>query len=91
MVETMGLGEARDAVLAAVLEEGPDALERVTSDELVAAFAIAGTPEECAEQLCPYQDVLDHVVLHTPYVPPITAPESAEAFSSMVKHLGRAG
>jgi probable F420-dependent oxidoreductase len=59
-----------------------------TPDELVELFAIAGTPEECRQQLEPYS-VLPHVVLHTPYVPPFTAEESDDCFRQIVDTFRR--
>jgi alkanesulfonate monooxygenase SsuD/methylene tetrahydromethanopterin reductase-like flavin-dependent oxidoreductase (luciferase family) len=88
IADFMGLTEDRNAVVAAMMSEGPSALEHVTSDALVKAFSIAGTPDECHEQLAEYQEVLDHLVLHTPYVPPITAEESTAAFQRIAKYMG---
>lgn len=90
MVEYLGLTEDRDAVLAAMLTEGLGALERTTSDALVRAFSITGTPDEAAEQLERYTGAMSHVVLHTPYVPPITRDESAAAFHRNLAALGPA-
>lgn len=91
IADFMGLGEERDAVVKALMSEGPKALATVTSDALVKAFAITGTPDECREQLVEYQRVLDHVVLHTPYVPPIAGAESTEAFHNTVSFLAPGG
>lgn len=90
MVQYMGLAEDRDAVLQGLLTSGPASLEHTTSDALVAAFSISGTPDECAEQLSRYTDGLSHVVLHTPYVPPLTQEESAGAFHRILEALGPA-
>jgi probable F420-dependent oxidoreductase len=87
VVEFMGLQEDRDHVVRRLLSEGPAALQTAASDELVRHFAVAGTPDEAAEQLEAYRAVLPHVVLHTPYVPPIAQVESEEAFREMVRHL----
>lgn len=89
VIEFMGLTEDRDAVLAGLMKEGPAALERVTSDALVKAFSIAGTPDEAREQFAAYEGVLPHIVLHTPYVPPIAQADSEDAFRSMVRTFGR--
>jgi probable F420-dependent oxidoreductase len=59
-----------------------------TPDKLVELFAIAGTPEECRQQLERYS-ALPHVVLHTPYVPPFTAEESDDCFRQIVGTFGR--
>ena len=88
-VQHMGLAADRDAVVKALMAEGPACLERVTSDALVRAFSIAGTPAEGREQLAAYQAVLPHVVLHTPYVPPIGQADSEDAFRSMVRTFAR--
>ncbi len=85
VIEFMGLQEARDHVLMRLLSEGPAALATAASDELVRAFAIAGTPDEAAEQLAAYRGVLSHIVLHTPYVPPIDQAASEDAFRTMVR------
>jgi probable F420-dependent oxidoreductase len=85
VIEFMGLQEDRDHVLMRLLSEGPAALATAASDELVRTFAIAGTPDEAAEQLEAYQGVLPHIVLHTPYVPPIDQASSEDAFRSMVQ------
>lgn len=89
VVEFMGLEEERDAVVQALVAGGPPALEAATSDELVRTFAIAGTPDEAAEQLAAFEGTLPHIVLHTPYVPPITGAESERAFRSMVAAFAR--
>jgi probable F420-dependent oxidoreductase len=85
VIEFMGLQEHRDHVLMRLLSEGPAALATAASDELVRTFSIAGTPDEAAEQLAAYRDVLPHIVLHTPYVPPIDQASSEDAFRSMVR------
>jgi probable F420-dependent oxidoreductase len=90
VIEFMGLQEDRDHVLTRLLSEGPAALATAASDELVRTFAIAGTPDEAAEQLAAYDGVLPHIVLHTPYVPPIDRASSEDAFRSMVQAFARA-
>jgi alkanesulfonate monooxygenase SsuD/methylene tetrahydromethanopterin reductase-like flavin-dependent oxidoreductase (luciferase family) len=89
VIEHMGLTEDRDAMLQALMTEGPQSLERTTSDALVKAFSIAGTPAECVEQYAEYKEVLSHVVLHTPYVPPISQADSEDAFRNTVRTFGR--
>ena len=89
VVNHMGLQEDRAAVLQALMTEGPGALERVTSDALVKTFSIAGTPAEGREQYEAYKEVLDHVVLHTPYVPPSAQADSEDAFRNTVRTFGR--
>lgn len=89
VVDHMGLQADRMAVLEAFMAGGPQALEHATSDELVRTFSITGTPDECREQLKQYEGVLDHIILHTPYVPPLNADESEDAFLNNVRALGR--
>jgi alkanesulfonate monooxygenase SsuD/methylene tetrahydromethanopterin reductase-like flavin-dependent oxidoreductase (luciferase family) len=84
----MGMKEERDAVMQALMSRGPQALETAVSDALVGAFSIVGTPDEAREQYTAYRDVLDHVVLHTPYVPPLTESESEDAFRNTVRTFG---
>ncbi len=89
IADYMGLSEERDAVLKALLERGPMALETATSDALVKQFAIAGTPAQGHEQLARYEEVLSHVVLHTPYVPPINGEDSRWAYHNTLQFFKR--
>jgi len=89
VTEFMGLQEDRDHVLRRLHSEGPAALTTAASDELVRTFSIAGTPDEVADQLATYDGVLPHIVLHTPYVPPIDQASSEDAFRSMVDAFAR--
>jgi alkanesulfonate monooxygenase SsuD/methylene tetrahydromethanopterin reductase-like flavin-dependent oxidoreductase (luciferase family) len=89
VIEFMGLQEDRDHVVAKLMSEGPAALATAASDELVRQFSIAGTPDEAREQLAAYEGVLPHIVLHTPYVPPIDQAASEDAFRSMVRTFAR--
>jgi probable F420-dependent oxidoreductase len=84
MIRFAGLQEDRDAVVAAFLERGPAAFETATSDALLEAFSICGTPDEARAQLQAWDGVLAHIVLHTPYVPPIAGPDSEDAFRNTV-------
>jgi probable F420-dependent oxidoreductase len=90
MVQFHGFEQEQQAIREAMLSEGMAALERVTSDKLVETFSLAGTPDEVRDQMGPYEEVLSHVVLHTPYVPPLTADECDDAFRGIVDTLGRA-
>jgi alkanesulfonate monooxygenase SsuD/methylene tetrahydromethanopterin reductase-like flavin-dependent oxidoreductase (luciferase family) len=87
VAEYMGLQDERNALLKALMSEGLGALERATSDALVRAFSICGTPDEAREQLAEYQGLLPHIILHTPYVPPIQQQESEAAFRATVAAL----
>jgi probable F420-dependent oxidoreductase len=90
VVEFMGLQDDRDHVLNALMTQGPSALETATSDKLVETFSICGTPDEAAEQLAAFDGLLPHIVLHTPYVPPISGVESNAAFRATVSTFARA-
>lgn len=89
LVDQLGLQKQRLEVLNALMTEGPGCLERVVSDELVDALSITGTPDECRRKLADFTDRLPHVILHTPYVPPLAQEESADAFSNIVETFGR--
>ena len=65
-------------------------LENVTSDALIRKFSITGTPDEAREQVEAYRKVIPHLILHTPYVPPLQAEESEDAFRNIVSTFGRA-
>jgi alkanesulfonate monooxygenase SsuD/methylene tetrahydromethanopterin reductase-like flavin-dependent oxidoreductase (luciferase family) len=85
-----GLQDDQMALREALMTEGPSALERVTSDELVRTFSITGTPDECRAQYKAYSEVLPDrtVLLHTPYVPPLTKEESADAYRGIIDAFG---
>jgi alkanesulfonate monooxygenase SsuD/methylene tetrahydromethanopterin reductase-like flavin-dependent oxidoreductase (luciferase family) len=84
-----GLEEDRDAVLSAVGERGLDAAAEVTSDALVHALSITGTADEVQEQLAAFESTLDHVILHTPYVPPLTPEETEDSYRNIVSAFAR--
>jgi probable F420-dependent oxidoreductase len=84
VAEYMGLQDERNALLKALMSEGLGALESATSDALVREFSICGTPDEARDQLSEYQGLLPHIILHTPYVPPIQQRESEAAFRAML-------
>jgi len=85
-----GFEQQRETIRAALREKGPGILEHTTGDELVEALAIVGTPDECRRRLTTYQELVPTVVLHTPYVAPLSADESEDAFRSIVELLGPA-
>jgi probable F420-dependent oxidoreductase len=60
-----------------------------TPDSLVELFAIAGTPDECRQQLEQYA-ALPHVVLHTPYIPPFSVEECDDCYHQIVDAFGGA-
>ena len=68
-----------------------EAVAEVTSDALVETLSITGTPEECQEKLASFDGVLDHVILHTPYVPPLTPEGDKDAYRWIVRAFDRVG
>jgi probable F420-dependent oxidoreductase len=89
MVRFAGIEKERDRVLQALFERGPAAFE-LLPEEIVKTFAICGTPEEGREQLAEFEGLLDHVVLHTPYVPPLERADSEDCFRNTVAAFGHA-
>ena len=86
--EQEGLVDDQRAVMEALMAEGPAALEHATSDALVERFSITGTPDEVRGQYEEYRAAIPHLILHTPYVPPLTAEESEDAFRNIVSTFG---
>ncbi len=86
VAEVHGLQDQVGALRQALMTEGFGALEK-TSDDLVEAFSISGTPEEAREQLDRY-GALEHLALHTPYIPPLTAEESDDAYRQIIDAFG---
>jgi probable F420-dependent oxidoreductase len=88
MVQFNDVAEARNAVLEKLFSDGPSAFD-LLPEEVVKRFAICGTPEEGRAQLTEFDGLLDHVVLHTPYVPPLEAGDSEDCFRNTVATFGR--
>ena len=84
MVQFNGIEEARNAVIAKLFTDGPSAFD-LLPEEVVKMFAICGTPDEGLEQLREFDGLLDHVVLHTPYVPPLEQAASEDCFRNTVR------
>jgi 5,10-methylenetetrahydromethanopterin reductase len=89
MAEQMGLAADREACLQALMAGGPEALQDAVSDKLVEAFSITGTPDEAREQLRQFDDCLPHVLLHPPYMPVLSAEETADAYYNILTTFGR--
>lgn len=85
MVRVEGLTKEAVAVREAIMTEGPEAAERACDQKLVDAFSISGTPDECRKKLLEYGELLPHVMLHTPYPPPLTADESADSYNNIIE------
>lgn len=71
-----------------VRREGFAAFEH-TSDRLVDVLSITGTPTEVRQKIATYEGSVDHLVLHTPYVPPFTAEESEDCFQHILEAAGK--
>ncbi|WP_268812320.1 LLM class flavin-dependent oxidoreductase [Mycolicibacterium stellerae] len=89
LAEYMGLAKDREVCLEAMAARGPMALAEAVSDELVDAFSITGTPDECRRKLEEYSDCLPHVLLHPPYMPVLTQEESEDAYGNIISTFGR--
>jgi alkanesulfonate monooxygenase SsuD/methylene tetrahydromethanopterin reductase-like flavin-dependent oxidoreductase (luciferase family) len=88
MVQANGVADVRDHVAQKLLAEGPVAFDLIPED-VVKLFAICGTPDEGREQLQAFDGLLDHIVLHTPYVPPLAQPDSEDCFRQTVAAFSR--
>ena len=62
-VAAAGLEGDRDAVRQALIEQGSGALAEITSNALVDAFTITGTPDEAREKVRAFDGLLDHIDL----------------------------
>lgn len=82
-----GLDDAVNELRQGFAREGIAAFER-TDDRLVELLSITGTPEEARQKIAQYEGFIDHLVLHTPYVPPIEADESEDAFDAILDTFG---
>jgi probable F420-dependent oxidoreductase len=82
-----GLQDAVNDLREGFMREGIAAFEK-TDDRLVDLLSITGTPEEARQKLAQYGGFVDHIVLHAPYVPPIEAEESADAFTNILDTFG---
>lgn len=89
MVALHGLERDQAAVREALMTQGPAALETSTSHRLIEAFSITGTPDECRKQLREYEGLLPHNILHTPYVPPLSAEESIDTYRQILEAFGQ--
>jgi alkanesulfonate monooxygenase SsuD/methylene tetrahydromethanopterin reductase-like flavin-dependent oxidoreductase (luciferase family) len=87
MVQFEGLSEQRDAIVMKLLAEGPSAFDAIP-DEVVKTFAICGSYDEGREQLAHFDGTLDHVILHTPYVPPLQQADSEDAYRNTIAAFG---
>ncbi|OSC21199.1 hypothetical protein B8W69_28715 [Mycobacterium vulneris] len=89
IVAAHGLQKEVDDVRQALARGGPAALGDVTDDKLVETFAIAGSPEEGRAQLQQWESLIGHVMLHTPYVPPLSPDEIEDAYHQILAAFAR--
>jgi probable F420-dependent oxidoreductase len=89
VIEHLGFEKQRLAVLDAYMREGVDGFQAAVGDDLIEAFSITGTPDECRKQLREYHEVMPHVVMHTPYVPGLTSEESRDSYYHIVKAFAK--
>ena len=89
MVQFEGLTEERDKILMRLLSEGMTAFDDIP-EHVVKTFAVCGTFAEGREQIAEFEGALDQIILHTPYVPPLEAAESEDAFRNTVAALAPA-
>jgi alkanesulfonate monooxygenase SsuD/methylene tetrahydromethanopterin reductase-like flavin-dependent oxidoreductase (luciferase family) len=83
VAEMHGLLDDVNDLRARMVSEGLEAFAH-TSDALVETLSISGTPEECRQKLEEYAHSIDHIALHTPYVPPFSPEDSADAFAQII-------
>jgi probable F420-dependent oxidoreductase len=87
VVSLHGFEVERDALRRGLLTRGPESLID-TPDELVEAFSITGTPQEARQKLDAWTTQIPHVLLHTPYVPPLSPEESEDAYRAIIETFG---
>lgn len=87
VVEIHGLKAEQQAIQQTLMTKGFAGLVE-TDDKLVETFSITGTPEEARQKLDAWKDAYDHLILHTPYVPPLEAQESEDAYRNIVDAFG---
>jgi alkanesulfonate monooxygenase SsuD/methylene tetrahydromethanopterin reductase-like flavin-dependent oxidoreductase (luciferase family) len=88
IVRFAGVQDEVNELRMGLMSEGFAALERA-SDKLVHTFSICGTPDEARARLADWEGIVDHLVFHTPYVPPFTAEESEDCYRNIVETFRR--
>lgn len=69
--------------------DGAPAAYELLSEELIRAFALVGTPDQARSQLTQWEGAVDHLVLHTPYVPPLTHEDAEDCYANALATFGR--
>lgn len=90
IIQFHGLEKEQEKLREAYFNGNIDGLADATDDALLDVLAIAGTPDECRAKFKEYERVLPHIVLHTPYVPPLTGEESFDALRKIAATFGPA-
>jgi alkanesulfonate monooxygenase SsuD/methylene tetrahydromethanopterin reductase-like flavin-dependent oxidoreductase (luciferase family) len=88
IVERYGLLDAVHDLRARLAKDGLAAFDH-TDDRLVDLLSITGTPEEARQKLAAYGNHVDHIALHTPYVPPLSAEDAADGFDNIIRTFGQ--
>jgi alkanesulfonate monooxygenase SsuD/methylene tetrahydromethanopterin reductase-like flavin-dependent oxidoreductase (luciferase family) len=88
IVAYAGMTDEVDQLRMGLATEGVEALEKA-SDGLVHTFSITGTPDQARARLAEWEGVVDHLVFHTPYVPPFTAEEGEDCYRNIVNTFRR--
>jgi alkanesulfonate monooxygenase SsuD/methylene tetrahydromethanopterin reductase-like flavin-dependent oxidoreductase (luciferase family) len=66
ILDLHGWQEQKQAIRAAFRSFDLNAMAAAVTDDMVDQIAVAGTPDECREQLARYDGLLDHVLLYPP-------------------------
>jgi alkanesulfonate monooxygenase SsuD/methylene tetrahydromethanopterin reductase-like flavin-dependent oxidoreductase (luciferase family) len=66
LLDFHGWQEQKQAIRAAFRKFDIAAMTSAVSDDMVDQIAIAGTPNECEQQLARYEGLLDHVLFYPP-------------------------
>ena len=66
LLDSAGFSREKEAIRRAFKTVDVAAMADAVSDEMLAATAVAGTPDECRAQLTAYDDLLDLPMLYTP-------------------------
>jgi alkanesulfonate monooxygenase SsuD/methylene tetrahydromethanopterin reductase-like flavin-dependent oxidoreductase (luciferase family) len=66
LLDSAGFTREKDRIRSAFKTVDIRAMAESVSDEMLAATAIAGTPEECGDQFAAYDDLLDLPIFYPP-------------------------
>jgi alkanesulfonate monooxygenase SsuD/methylene tetrahydromethanopterin reductase-like flavin-dependent oxidoreductase (luciferase family) len=83
LMRDYGLIDDVNDLRARFRSEGVEAFAH-TTDRLVEKLSVTGTPEEARQKLDVYREQVDLMLLHTPYVPPLSVDDATDAFGNIV-------